>query len=86
MYAEKCKELEAELQCLAEGSGLISPQASSSAVFPSSEDLRRQVYELEQQLMQVRLENQKSKEQHHLELTAAVERAEEQQQKYDCSR
>ena len=83
MYAEKCKELEAELQCLAEGSGLISAQASSSAVYPSSEDLRRQVYELEQQLMQVRLENQKTKEQHHLELTTAIERAEEQQQKYN---
>ena len=82
MYAEKCKELEAELQCLAEGSGLISPQPSSSIVLPTSEDLRKQVNELEEQLMQVRIDNQRAREQHHLELTAAVERAEEQQQKY----
>lgn len=81
IYAEKCKELEAELQCLAEGSGLISPQHGSSAGILSSEDLRKQVYDLEEQLMQVRLDNQKAREQHHLELMAAVEKAEEQQQK-----
>lgn len=81
IYAEKCKELEAELQCLAEGSGLISPQQGSSAGILSSEDLRKQVYDLEEQLMQVRLDNQKAREQHHLELMAAVEKAEEQQQK-----
>ena len=81
LYAEKCKELEAELQCLAEGSGLLSPQTGSTAVLPSSEDLRKQVYDLEEQLLKVRLESQKTREQHHLELTAAVERAEEQQQK-----
>ena len=73
--------MEAELQCLAEGSGLISPQSSSSTVYPTSEDLRKQVYELEEQLMQVRLENQKAREQHHLEVMAAIEKAEEQQQK-----
>lgn len=31
--------------------------------------------------MQVRLDNQKAREQHHTELKAAIERAEEQQQK-----
>ena len=84
-YAEKCKELEAELQCLAEGSGLISPQHSSSVHIlgaPGSEELRKQVFELEQQLMQVQLNGQKAREQHHSELKAAIERAEEQQQKW----
>lgn len=81
VYAEKCQELEAELQCLAEGSGLISPQTSTTAVVPTADDLRKEVYELEEQLLHVRLESQKTREQHQLELTAAVERAEEQQQK-----
>ena len=82
-YAEKCKELEAELQCLAEGSGLISAHNSSTVLLggPSSVELRKQVFELEQQLMRVQLDNQKTKEQYQVELQAAIERAEDQQQK-----
>ena len=45
------------------------------------EELRKQVFELEQQLMQVQLDNQKAREQNHTELKAAIEKAEEQQQK-----